>query len=226
MKDEETNNKSCCPPQEKNIQNGSKNTGFMAVVVGLGAALLASLCCVGPLLAVVLGASGAVALAGLGKYHVYFMAAAVIVLIGGGVLIWRRQKACAVAGQKPKILMPLLLSFAVFGLLTLGINQVFVPYLAATGSGDTSVTTPAGAELHQAVFAIEGMTCEGCSGTIQTVLSRTPGVQKAEVSFEKKEATVVYDAAKTNPQELIAAIGKTQYKASLVKDELSQKSGS
>ncbi|MBZ0188215.1 MAG: cation transporter, partial [Candidatus Obscuribacterales bacterium] len=168
---------------------------------------------------VVLGMSGAVALAGLGKYHVYFMAAAILIMLGGGVFIWRRQKACALAGQKSNVLKPLIISFAVFGLFTLGINQVLVPYLSQSGNSQSLAATPSGVELQQAIFAIEGMTCEGCAGTIGTVLSKAPGVQKSSVSFEKKQAMVVYDPAKTNLEKLIVEITKTHYKANLMSKE-------
>lgn len=207
---------SCCTPKGADMQEEGKKTGAIAFGVGIGAAILATLCCAGPLIAVVLGVSGAVALAGLGKYHVYFMTAAALILIGGGVFIWRRQKECAVPGQKTNILKPLIISFAVFGLFTLGINQVLVPYLSQSKNSQSLAATPTGVELQQAIFAIEGMTCEGCAGTIGTVLSKALGVQKASVSFDKKQALVVYDPAKTNPEKLIAEIAKTDYKANLV----------
>ncbi len=40
---------------------------------------------------------------------------------------------------------------------------------------------------------IDGMTCPACPLTVKKVLSRVGGVEKAEVSFEKREATVTFE---------------------------------
>lgn len=208
---------SCCPSDKP--ATSENNTGISALLLGLGAAILASLCCVGPLLAVVLGVSGAVALAGLGKYHLYFLAAAALLLVVGVVYIWRKQKCCATAGNKrSSFWVPLLTTFAVFGLLTLGINQLLIPYLSAK-SGGANAAQPAPAHLRHVILAIAGMDCAGCAGTIQAVLSRAPGVSNATVSFDKKQAEAQYDPTKTSPERLIIVLASTQYNARLVKDE-------
>ncbi|MEN9322595.1 MAG: hypothetical protein RL699_375 [Bacteroidota bacterium] len=52
----------------------------------------------------------------------------------------------------------------------------------------------AAANLDSTRFHIEGMTCAvGCAKTIETKLNETPGVQKAAVNFDKKEAIVSFD---------------------------------
>lgn len=207
----------CCPSDKP--ATSKNNTGIIAVLLGLGAAILASLCCAGPLLAVVFGVSGAVALAGFGKYHLYFLVAAGLLLVGGVVYIWRKQKCCATAGGKRNSFWaPLLVTFAVFGLLTLGINQLLIPYLSAKSDG-VNAAQPAPAHLRHLTLAIDGMDCAGCAGTIQAALARAPGVSKATVSFDKKQAEVQYDPSKTSPESLIAVVASTQYKARLVKDE-------
>jgi copper chaperone CopZ len=61
-----------------------------------------------------------------------------------------------------------------------------------------------------ASFKIEGMTCAmGCAKTIETKLSKMDGVQKATVDFDKKEATVEFDATIQNPEKLIKAVETT-----------------
>ena len=61
-----------------------------------------------------------------------------------------------------------------------------------------------------ASFKIDGMTCAiGCAGTIQRKLSEMNGVQKATVDFDKKEATVEFDAAVLSPEKLIKAVETT-----------------
>lgn len=61
-----------------------------------------------------------------------------------------------------------------------------------------------------ASFKIDGMTCAiGCAGTIQKKLSGMNGVQKATVDFDKKEATVEFDAAVLTPEKLTKAVETT-----------------
>jgi mercuric ion binding protein len=61
-----------------------------------------------------------------------------------------------------------------------------------------------------ATFSIEGMTCAvGCAKTIQEQLASMDGVQKAEVDFEKKIATVEFDASKLTPALLLKAVQET-----------------
>jgi copper chaperone CopZ len=66
------------------------------------------------------------------------------------------------------------------------------------------------AKLETATFNIEGMTCAiGCAKTIQEKLAAMDGVQKATVDFDKKTATVAFDATKQNPAKLLEAIETT-----------------
>lgn len=51
------------------------------------------------------------------------------------------------------------------------------------------------AETKKATMTIEGMTCAmGCAKVIENKLGGLDGVQKATVDFDKKEATIEYDA--------------------------------
>src|SRR6187431_3292575 len=58
---------------------------------------------------------------------------------------------------------------------------------------------------------VEGMTCAACQANVQRALTATPGVAKAAVNLMTHEATVHYDPAATNPEQLVAAINDTGY---------------
>jgi Cu+-exporting ATPase len=64
-------------------------------------------------------------------------------------------------------------------------------------------------------LAVTGMTCEGCVGHVQEALAGTPGVASATVSLAQRQAVVGYDAARVQPEALIAAIVKAGYQASV-----------
>lgn len=57
------------------------------------------------------------------------------------------------------------------------------------------------------------MTCEACAVSVQKSLEKTKGVRHAEVSSDKGLATVTYDDAQVNEQQLREAIDKTGFKA-------------
>jgi mercuric ion binding protein len=88
-------------------------------------------------------------------------------------------------------------------------------------STETKVTAVA-QKPETASFKIDGMTCAiGCAKTIETKLSKMDGVQKASVDFDKKQATVEFDAAVLTPEKLVHAVESTgdgaTYKVSNVK---------
>lgn len=60
---------------------------------------------------------------------------------------------------------------------------------------------------------VSGMTCDACAVSVQENLKKTKGVKQAQVSSEKGLATVTYDDAQVNEQQLREAINKTGFKA-------------
>ena len=60
---------------------------------------------------------------------------------------------------------------------------------------------------------VSGMTCDACAVSVQKGLEKTKGVKHAQVSSERGVATVVYDDAQVNEQQLRDAINKTGFKA-------------
>jgi len=66
-------------------------------------------------------------------------------------------------------------------------------------------------DVESLTMKIEGMHCDGCAQTIKVLLDREPGVKTAAVSFKAGEARVLYDAAVTSAEQLIATVGKPGY---------------
>ena len=58
---------------------------------------------------------------------------------------------------------------------------------------------------------IEGMTCGGCVASVQRVLAALDGVERAEVSLDRKEATVSYEPGRVTPGDLKAAVEDAGY---------------
>lgn len=62
-----------------------------------------------------------------------------------------------------------------------------------------------------AVLDVQNMTCNLCPVTVKKSLEQVPGVSRARVDFEKKTATVEFDADKTSAAALIKATTNAGY---------------
>lgn len=65
-------------------------------------------------------------------------------------------------------------------------------------------------------LSVPGMTCAACPITVKVALTKTPGVSKAEVSYDKRQATVFFDDAKTNVATLTRATANAGYPSHVV----------
>jgi len=68
-----------------------------------------------------------------------------------------------------------------------------------------------GQAMKQITLKVEGMHCEGCAQVVEALLGREDGVQKAAVSYAKREARVLLDPAVTDLNKLAAAIERAGY---------------
>lgn len=78
-----------------------------------------------------------------------------------------------------------------------------------------ALSAPAWAATKTVTLSVHGMTCAACPITVKTALSKVAGVEKAEVSFEKREAVVTFDEAKTNADALTKATANAGYPSSV-----------
>jgi len=74
-----------------------------------------------------------------------------------------------------------------------------------------ALSTPAWAATKTVTLSAPGMTCAACPITVKTALSRVAGVERAQVSFEKREAVVTFDDAKTTVEALTKATAGAGY---------------
>ncbi|KAJ2548136.1 Cu(2+)-transporting P-type ATPase, partial [Coemansia sp. RSA 1933] len=69
-------------------------------------------------------------------------------------------------------------------------------------------------------WSVQGMTCQSCVRSIETVLQDVAGVQSVSVSLEENSATVVYDAHKVNTHNITEAISGCGFDAQAEADSL------
>jgi len=75
----------------------------------------------------------------------------------------------------------------------------------------SAVCAPAWAATKTVTLSIPGMTCVTCPITVKLALGKVDGVQKAEVSYEKREAVVTFDDTRTTAEAIAKATGNAGY---------------
>ncbi|HYZ25489.1 MAG TPA: heavy metal-associated domain-containing protein [Geminicoccaceae bacterium] len=66
--------------------------------------------------------------------------------------------------------------------------------------------------MKSVTLAIEGMHCEGCAQTIEALIGAEPGVRAADVSYEERQARILYDPQTVGEDELVKVIEKGGYR--------------
>lgn len=80
-----------------------------------------------------------------------------------------------------------------------------------------ALTAPVWAASQTVTLSVPGMTCAVCPITVKKALSGVDGVSKIGVSYEKLEAVVTFDDAKTSIQKLTKATENAGYPSSVKK---------
>ena len=78
-----------------------------------------------------------------------------------------------------------------------------------------TIASLAMAKQQTVLLNVPTMDCATCPITIKAALSKVPGVSKVKVSYEKREAVIVYDDAKTTVADLKKATEDVGYPAML-----------
>jgi mercuric ion transport protein len=181
---------------------------------GILSAILASTCCIGPLLLVAIGVGSGAAL--VGRYHWFFLIGGIAVLTWAWAKYLREKTVCdcehkLMQGRRSGMFTLLIATVIVLGFGSLNISR----YVFASAPASTQTQTQLANGVDRLVIPVEGMTCATCEIAVRHALKRVDGVKSAHVSVATKTATVDYEVAKTNPEQLVAAINSTGYRASL-----------
>lgn len=177
-------------------------------LAAVGAAVLGSLCCVGPAVLAVLGLGGMAAGAAFAPYRPLFIALAAV-LFGLAIRAARRGAgaACCVADRHR--------SRRAFGWLAAGLLAsvgllAFPAVQAARLNRPNAADQAPVAQLH-----VAGMTCADCALHVQRVLEQQPGVTRAVVDLDTGTALVYgTPSAIPTPTELASAVSReTPYQA-------------
>ncbi|WP_157019387.1 mercury resistance system periplasmic binding protein MerP [Mesorhizobium xinjiangense] len=105
------------------------------------------------------------------------------------------------------------LPIVIAGLLAIGVSGL--PFIASV-SLPVLVSAAQAAETEQtATFDVPGMTCALCPVTVRKAMEAVKGVQKVEVAFEARTATVVFDPSVASIEAIARASENAGYPASV-----------
>lgn len=225
------------------MEETRRQTGETWTLFGsIGAAVGAAVCCLGPVILVSVGVSGAWIgqLSALEPYRPLFMA------VAGGFLTfgfyrayWTSAsrtdaggKSCAEDCEVPRAQR---INRGALWVATLIVSALFAsPYLLAAGAPGISASPEAGAEepteaVESGVAAasaetetervelnVEGMTCAGCVRSLTSKLEELKGVESADVTLEPPRATVEYAPEYLEPSDLTEKTKSIGYPSTIV----------
>lgn len=90
-----------------------------------------------------------------------------------------------------------------------------VAALAVTLAAGQARAEGAKAESATVALHVEGMTCPSCKAAVKMAITRLTGVKAATVDVAQKSATVDYDPSRVSPRQIVDAVNRLGYQASL-----------
>lgn len=182
--------------------------------LGILSAVIAPICCVVPLLLILLGLGSLGLGAFIGRYHWFFIAAALGLIIFAWRGYFKEKKTCNLKGcqmQNKRITLIILITASLVVAIFVGLNL----YTYAIQSSQLVEKKQESIETASAVIPVEGMTCFTCEVAVSSALKKIDGVITARASAKEGNVKIVYNPEKTNIGKLIKTINKTGYKANL-----------
>lgn len=186
------------------------------------AAILSSLCCVLPVLAIVLGI-GAFGVASVFEtVRPYFLGVAFLALGIAFYQTYFRRKSCeegeACATKPIGRINQLFLWVATIGIVTFALFPFYTGYLVSALSSPETQNQAAFANENEAqsktaIIEVEGMTCEGCASHIDETLKKLKGVISAKASYQDKNVKVVYSPNQITLEKIKKAVNEIGYAA-------------
>src|SRR5205809_5514656 len=128
---------------------------------GILSAILASTCCIGPLLLVAIGVGSGAAL--VGRYHWFFLIGGIAVLTWAWAKYLREKTVCdcehrPMQGRRSGMFTLLIATVIVLGFGSLNISR----YVFASAPASTQAQTHLANGLDRVVIPVDGMICATC----------------------------------------------------------------
>lgn len=187
-----------------------KRASSWALAGGVFGAIVASLCCIGPIVALTLGLGSFAAATFFAQWRPLFLALTFALLGLAWFMAYRRPASdCddATCARRPGRATRISLWLGTL----IALVAAAYPWLANSLHGAApAVTASAGKKLS---VSIPTMDCAACAKGIEASLRSAPGVLQARVNYDSKKAEIVFNPAVTSGEKLLAQIDSTGFPA-------------
>ncbi len=182
--------------------------------LGAFSAILASACCLGPLLLIVLGLGSLGLGAAIGRYHWFFLAAGASILVFAWVKHLKEKVRCdcerrPMAGRKASLYS--LLAASALVAFFMGVNIFGYAFRAPSSSPSISLRN----DVQEVTLRVEGVSCVTCEWAVELALKDLPGVLSAEANVGTRSARVFFEPSKVAKEALVWAVNQAGYRARL-----------
>tara|TARA_Y100001933_G_scaffold46972_1_gene44879 strand:- start:7869 stop:8501 length:633 start_codon:yes stop_codon:yes gene_type:complete len=192
-------------------------TSKQGAFAGLFSAIVASLCCITPVLALFSGATGvASTFSWIEPYRPVLIGLTLLTL---GFAWYQKIKPlpqdidCVCEDDKPKFIQSKTFLFLVT--IFAGIMLAF-PYYShlfyPNSNIEKQVVYVSENNVGELNYSIQGMTCAGCEAHIEHEVNQLNGILEVDANYETSSAFIKYDKGKVTPDEIASAIAKPGYK--------------
>ena len=186
---------------------------LLSTVGGIIAAIIASLCCIGPVLVVLVGVGSIGAISVFENYRPYLIGVTVLLLGFAFYLVYRKREVecedgtCKIqdAGKWNKV--------GVWSATFLAAVAIAFPHLGVAPSASANMAVQGNAVVS---LNVEGMDCKACAAGVEGSLASIHGVHKARVSFEKGEAVIDFDPALVKPDVFVKRVKENGFSATVI----------
>jgi copper chaperone CopZ len=181
---------------------------------GIIGALFAALCCIGPLVPILLGLGGATALFGLDRYKPWFIGLGLLILALASWFAVRKQNRCCAVKSMARNVKTVATIFCTGIGAYLLLQFAVVPALSSIASSKVAADHENANQIadgQDVKLKIDGMTCAGCAVGVESAFLEISGVSSAKVDWKTGHATVRIDAEKIQPDDLLKAKVEAQY---------------
>lgn len=186
-----------------------------AVLLGVKAGLISSLCCITPLVLILLGIGSVSAALSITQYRPYFIAASLIFLAGA---LWYQFKrrcsdgTCSV-DRKSYALTAVGVYLIIFAVLLYAVVPAVSSYALQRNTNTAAVNT---ADIKTVHLQISGITCPSCADIIEDTLMQTPGIIDARVALDGS-GVVRYDSSMIGKEDVPSLVPEPY--VAVIKDE-------
>jgi copper chaperone CopZ len=208
----------------KSVDKESKR----GIIIGIISALIASLCCVGPIIILLLGLSTVSFALSLSKYKLYFLLAGItFATLAIAIYLRQRSKACScsykesIKREKKFLITTLATVVSIYFLVTYIISpkafSLLYPQKQISNEGSKNSTLN---NLRFLTLKIDGMYCPGCAAGIEYfLLNNVDGVVNAKMYFPSGKGEITYDPTKISKEKIVEKINSEfPYKAYIIND--------